>query len=183
MIRKEVLNSIKANVGNEELVKHMLATEAIMLALAKRLGEGEEEWGFTGLLHDIDMELTEGNMNSHSRLGADLAREMGASEAIAHAILCHNPAHGIPVETKLDKALFCVDPLPRLITAVVLAHPDKKLAGLEAKSVMERFKQEDFATEVDRQRISQCSELGLELDEFVALGLEAMKGIAAQLGL
>jgi len=183
MIRKEVLNSIKANVGNANLVKHMLATEAIICALAKRLGEDEEEWGLTGLLHDIDMELTEGNMSSHSKLGADLAREMGASETMAHAILCHNPAHGIPLETKLDKALFCTDPLTGLITAAALVRPDKKLAGLEAGSVIKKFEQKDFAAGVDRQRISQCSELGLELDEFIKLGLEAMQGIAGDLGL
>ena len=183
MIRKEVLSSIKANVGSANLVKHMLATEAILRTLAKRLGEDEEEWGLSGLLHDIDMELTEGNMNSHSRLGADLAREMGASEAIAHAILCHNPAHGVPLETKLDKALFCADPLTGLITAAALVRPDKKLAGLEASSVIKKFNQKDFAAGVDRQQISRCSELGLELDEFIKLGLEAMQGIAEELGL
>ena len=183
MTRKEALNSIKVNVGNENLVKHMLATEAIMRALAKRLGEDEEEWGLTGLLHDIDAELTGGDMSTHSKLGADLARELGASEVMAHAILCHNEAHGIPRETKLDKALFCADPLTGLITAAALIRPDKKLASLEAKSVKKRFKEERFAAGANRQQISQCSEIGLELDEFIGLGLEAMQVIAADLGL
>jgi predicted hydrolase (HD superfamily) len=62
MTRKEALNSVKANVENENLIKHMLATEAIMQALARRFDEDEEEWGLTGLLHDIDMELSEGDM-------------------------------------------------------------------------------------------------------------------------
>src|SRR4030042_1909414 len=106
MTREEAIDSVKANVANENLVKHMLATEAVMEALARRLGEDEDEWGLTGLLHDIDVELTEGDMNNHSKLGADLAKEMGASEAMARAILCHNEAHGIPLESKLDKALF-----------------------------------------------------------------------------
>jgi len=134
-------------------------------------------------LHDIDMELTEGDMNIHSKLGADLARELGASEAIAHAILCHNETHGIPRETKLDKALFCADPLTGLITAATLVRPDKKLAGLEAKSVIKKFKQKSFAAGVDREQISLCSEIGLELDEFIQLGVEAMQGIAVDLGL
>ena len=90
MTREEALESVRANVENENLVKHMLATEATMRALAKRLGEDEEEWGLTGLLHDIDVELTEGDMNTHSKLGADIARELGASEKMAHAILSHN---------------------------------------------------------------------------------------------
>ena len=141
MTREEALDSIKANVENENLIKHMLATEAIMRALARHLGEDEEEWGLTGLLHDIDMELTEGDMNVHSKLGADLAMELGASEAMAHAILCHNEAHGITRETKLDKALFCADPLTGLIIAAALVRPDRKLAGLEAKSVGKKFKE------------------------------------------
>ena len=183
MTREEALDSVKDNIENGNLIKHMLATEAIMRALARRLGENVEEWGLTGLLHDIDMELTEGDMNTHSRLGADLARELGASETIAHAILCHNETHGIPRETKLDKALFCADPLTGLIIAAALVRPDKKLAGVEAKSVRKRFKEKSFAAGVDRQQIAQCSELGLELDEFMELGLEAMKEIAADLGL
>ncbi len=183
MKREEVLDSIKANVENANLIKHMLATEAIMRELARRLGEDEEEWGLTGLLHDIDMELTGGDMSQHSKLGADLAKELGASEAMAHAILCHNEAHGVLLETKLDKALFCTDPLTGLIVAAALVRPDKKLAGLEAKSVIKKFKEKGFAAGANREQISQCSELGLELNEFIERGLEAMKGIAADLGL
>lgn len=183
MTREEALDSVKANVGNENLIKHMLATEAIMRALARRLGEDEEEWGLTGLLHDIDVELTGGDMNAHSRLGADIAVELGAGKAMAHAILSHNEAHGIPLETKLDKALFCADPLTGLITAAALVRPDKKLAGLEAKSVIKKFKQKGFAAAVSREQISQCSEIGLEFDEFIELGLAAMQEIAADLGL
>ncbi len=183
MNREEALDSVKANVENGNLVKHMLATEAIMRALARRLGGDEEEWGLTGLLHDIDVELTEGDMNSHSKLGADLAQELGASEAMAHAILCHNEAHGISLETELDKALYCADPLTGLITAAALIRPDKKLAGLEAKSVKKRFKEKSFAAGANREQIARCSELKLELDEFIELGLTAMQEIAADLGL
>ena len=111
MNRKEALGSVKENVENDDKVKHMLATEAIMRAMARRFGEDEDEWGFTGLLHDVDIELSGGDMNTHSKLGADIATALGASKAMAHAILCHNKTHGIPLETKLDKALFCSDPL------------------------------------------------------------------------
>ena len=54
MTRDEALDSIEANVESKNTIKHMLATEAIMRALARRLGEDEEEWGLTGLLHDIE---------------------------------------------------------------------------------------------------------------------------------
>ena len=183
MNRQEAIESIRENVENENLVKHMLATEAIMRALAKRMGGDENEWGLAGLLHDIDVELTEGDMNSHSKLGADLARDLGASEAIANAILCHNEMHGVAPETDMEKALFCADPLTGLITAAVLVRPDKKIDSLEPKSVRKRFKEKSFAAGASREQIARCSDIGLELDEFIAIGVAAMKEIGPQLGL
>jgi len=180
--RDEILGSIHGNVQDKNMIKHMLATEAIMRALARKLGEDENEWGITGLIHDIDMELVEGDMSSHSILGADIAKELGASETMIHAILCHNEAHGVPRETKLDKALFCADPLSGLITAAALVRPDK-LNGLTTKSVMKRFREKSFAAGVNREQVAQCQEIGLELEEFIGLGIEAMKEIASDLGL
>jgi len=180
--REGILDSIYDNVHDKNMIKHMLATEAIMRALAKKLGEDEEEWGITGLIHDIDVELVEGDMSSHSKLGADIAQELGANETVAHAILCHNEAHGVPRETKLDKALFCADPLSGLITAAALVRPDK-LGGLTTKSVMKRFREKSFAAGVNREQVAQCQEIGLELEEFISLGIEAMKGIASELKL
>jgi len=180
--REEILDSIHGNVQDKNLIRHMLVTEAIMRALAKRLGEDEEEWGITGLIHDIDMELVEGDMSSHSKLGADIARELGANETMVHAILCHNEAHGVPQETKLDKALFCADSLSGLITAAALVRPDK-LSGLTTKSVMKRFREKSFAAGVNREQVAQCQEIGLELEEFIGLGIEAMKGTASELQL
>ena len=183
MTREEALDSVKSNVENKNLIKHMLATEAIMRALARHFGEDEAEWGLAGLLHDIDAELTEGDMRTHSKLGADLVREMGASEAVVRAILCHNEAHGVPRETRLDKALFCVDPLTGLITAAALVRPDKKLAGLEASSVIKKFRQKGFAAGANREHMTQCREIGLEFDRFIEMGLEAMQAVADDLGL
>ena len=183
MNRQEAIESIRENVENENLIKHMLATEAIMRALAKRMGGDENEWGMAGLLHDIDVELTEGDMTSHSKLGADLARDLGASEAIANAILCHNEMHGVVPETDMEKALFCADPLTGLITAAVLVRPDKKIETLEAKSVRKRFKEKSFAAGASREQIARCSDIGFELDEFIAIGVGAMKEIGPQLGL
>ncbi len=180
--RDVILDSIHNNVQDKNLIKHMLATEAIMRALAKRLGENEEQWGLTGLIHDIDVELVGGDMSSHSKLGADIAQELGASESMAHAILCHNEAHGIPRETKLDKALFCASPLSDLITAAALAHPDK-LSGLTTKSVLNSFREKSFASGVNLGQVSQCQEIGLGMEEFISLGLEAIKEIALELEL
>ncbi|MFC2033507.1 HD domain-containing protein [Chloroflexota bacterium] len=183
MNREEALSSIKDNVESDNLIKHMFAVEAVMRALARRFGGDEGEWGLAGLLHDIDVELTEGDMSNHSKLGADLVKYLGASEAVAHAILCHNERHGVPCETMMDKALFSADSLTGLITAAVLVRPDKNIANLEAKSVKKRFKEKSFAAGASRERIARCSEMGLELDKFIEIGVEAMKGIAGSLGL
>ena len=141
-----------------------------------------QEWGLTGLLHDIDVELTAGDMTTHSQLGADIARDLGAGEAVASAILCHNEHHGIKPETLLEKALCCADPLTGLITAAALVRPDKKMESLEASSVRKRFKEKGFAAGANREQIARCSEIGLELEEFIVIGVAAMKDIAPALG-
>lgn len=183
MTREEALKAVKENVQNQNLIKHMLATEAIMRALARRLCGDEEEWGLTGLLHDIDVDLCAGDMSQHSKLSADMAQRMGASQAVVHAVLSHNEAHGVARESLLDKALFCADPLTGLITAAALIRPEKKLAVVEAKSVRKRFKEKSFAAGASREQIAMCTEIGLELDDFIALGLSAMQGISGELGL
>ena len=183
MDRDEALKAIREKVKNENLIRHMLATEAIMRALAKRFGGDEEEWAMAGLLHDIDVELVNNDMQTHSKVGADLARQLGASEAIARAILTHNEAHGIPTSSNMDKALFCADPITGLITAAALVRPEKKLAFVEAKSVRKRFKEKSFAAGANRENIATCNSLGIELDEFIDLALKAMQGIAPDLGL
>ena len=183
MTRDEALNSIKANVNNGNLIKHMVATEAIMRALARRLGEDEEEWGLTGLLHDIDIELIGDSLADHGRLGADLAAEQGVSPQVCHAIMCHNWTNGIPCDTLLDSALLCTDPLTGLITAGALIRPDKKLAGLTVESLMKRFGERRFAAGAGREQIAYCSAIGLDTEEFVGIGLEAMKEVADELGL
>jgi putative nucleotidyltransferase with HDIG domain len=183
MNRDEALRAVRQNIKNENLVHHMLATEAIMRALAKRFGENEEEWGLAGLLHDIDLEIIGDDMTLHSKRSAEMAKQLGVNDAVCHAIICHNERHNEPFQTLMDKALFCTDPLTGLITAGALVRPERKLAFVEAKSVRKRFKEKSFAAGANREHIAKCSEISLELDDFIALGLEAMKGAAESLGL
>lgn len=183
MNRTEALESIRENVESEKMVRHMLATEAVLGALAHRLGEDEMEWGLTGLVHDIDIELIDGDMYIHGKLGADLVREMGANETMAHAVLCHNPRYKITRETRLDTALICADALPKIIMATAQAHPDKKLALVNTGMIEETFRDEKLAPEADRGRIALCADLGLSREEFIELGLVALQKIAPSLGL
>lgn len=183
MNRNDALGEIRKNVKNENLIRHMIATEAIMKELAKNFGEDEEKWAMAGLLHDIDVEITEGDMNSHAVVGSDMIRELDFDEEIARAVLAHNETLGFPRETNIEKALFCADPLTGLITAAALVRPEKKLSVVEAKSVRKRFKEKSFAAGASREGIAACSDLGMELDEFIEIGLRAMQKAAEELGL
>ena len=181
--RAQVVAVMEERVASVHLRRHMLATEAIMRGLAERLGEDPQEWGLAGLGHDLDSEETEGDSTRHGAVAAATLRGLGLSESAVHAVAAHNPATGIAVETSFDVALLASDQLSGLITAAALVRPDKDLAGVKLKSVRKRYREGAFARGVDRTAIARSTELGLELDEFMAIGLETMQGIAPDLGL
>jgi putative nucleotidyltransferase with HDIG domain len=182
MNREQALVAVKDKISNQNLIKHMLATEAVMRVLAESFGQEVEEWGLAGLLHDIDLDECKGDMAVHGRLSSEIARGMGASESVCHAIICHGML-GEPCVTLMDKALFCSDPVTGLITAGALIRPEKKLSFVEAKSIMKRFKEKSFAAGANREQIAKCSDIGLSLEEFITLSLKAMQAISNDLGL
>lgn len=183
MNREEAYQLIKGKVKNKNLIKHMLAVEAIMKALAKKLGRDEEKWGLTGLLHDIDYEMTVKDPHKHSIVGANMLKEIGLDDKIVNAVRAHNDMHKIKRITPLEKALYCVDPLTGLIVAAALIHPDKKLTSIDHNFVLNRFKEKAFARGAKREQIKKCSELGFELEEFIKIGLLAMQNISEELDL
>lgn len=181
MEREEALALVKSRVKNKNLVKHMLAAEAIMRHLAEHFGEDAEKWGLAGLLHDIDYEETKSAPDRHAIVGAELLREKGLPEDIIHAVLAH--AEKADRESLMDKVLYATDPLTGLIVAAALIHPDKKLASIDTQFVMNRFGEKSFARGADRDVIRSCKEFGMEVEEFVSHGLTAMQQIAEDLGL
>lgn len=183
MTRDEALAWVKENISNKNLLKHSLAVEACMRAVARRLGQDEDKWGLAGLLHDIDYEQTKGDASTHSMLGADMLGARGLPEDLVYAVRVHNEAHGLPRKSLLDKALYAVDPLTGLIVAAALVAPEKKLAAVDTNFVLKRFGEKAFARGANREQIKSCAELGLSLDEFISIGIEAMQAIAAELEL
>jgi len=181
--REQVVAAVEERVTNVNLRRHMLATEAIMRALAVRLGEDPDVWGLAGLAHDIDVEETEGDATRHGAVAADAVRGLGLPDEAAHAVAAHNPETGVVAASRLDIGLIAADQLSGLVTAAALVRPDKDLAGVKAKSVRKRYREGAFARGVDRESIARCAEVGLELDEFMTLGLEAMQSVAPELGL
>ncbi|MDN5277873.1 MAG: hypothetical protein PWR01_1838 [Clostridiales bacterium] len=183
MTREEALQMVKENVKNVNLVKHMLATEAVMRALARRLGEDEEKWGVIGLVHDVDYERTADSPSRHGLIGAQMLAEAGMGEDEVNAVKAHNEALGYPRVTKLDKALYAADPVTGLIVAAALVKPSKKLADVDTEFVLKKFKEKSFARGASREQIMSCQELGLTLEEFIGLAIDAMQSIAGDLGL
>lgn len=181
MTRDEALKTLKENCGNRNLLKHMIATEAVMIGLAERLGEDVEAWGLAGLLHDLDYEETVDDPDRHGLVSAEKLDELGISDEIIHAVKAHN--EHAPLDGPMDRALYASDPVTGLIVAAALMHPDKKLSGLDVDFVMRRFKEKRFAAGANREQISSSTELGLSLEEFIGIALNSMQRVSDDLGL
>ena len=183
MTRDEAYALLKENLHNKNLIKHCLAVEAVMRKLADYFSEDREKWGLAGLLHDIDYDQTASEPEKHSLLGGEMLEEIGLDEEIIYAVKAHNAIHGLPRLKLIDKALYASDPLTGLIVAAALIHPDKKLSSIDTDFVLNRYGEKSFARGADRDIIASCSEMGLELEEFISLSLEAMQKISKELGL
>jgi putative nucleotidyltransferase with HDIG domain len=168
---------------SESLRKHAMAVEACMRAYARKLGEDEELWGLVGLIHDFDYEKYP-SAEDHPFKGSEILKERGYSEEIRRAILSHAEYSGVPRETAMEKTLFACDELAGFITAATLVKPSKSLAELDAKSVRRKMKDKAFARSVNRDDIiNGAADLGVDLDEHITFCIEAMKAVAAELGL
>lgn len=183
MTRAEAFAFLKEHLKNQNLIKHSLAVEAIMKKLAQNFGENEENWAQAGLLHDIDYEVTNGQPDRHSLVGAEILEAKGFSGEIVKAVKAHNERHGLARETLLAKTLYCVDPLTGLIVAATLVLPSRKIADLTSANVLNRFKEKTFARGASRETINACLEINLDLEKFIDLGLKAMQEISNELGL
>ena len=183
MDRLKALDELKARISNNNLIKHSLAVEAIMMELAALLKDNAKLWGLAGLLHDIDYEKTANSPERHSLLGAEILEDMDVDPDIVYAVKAHNGYHGIERKRKMDKALYCADPVSGLITAGALILPSKKLADVTTDFILKRMNEKSFAKGADRDQIKSCSELGLSLEVFIDTALRAMKKISDELGL
>jgi len=185
MNRQDAWNLLTEYTRSESLLKHALAVEAAMRAYAHKFGEDEEEWGIVGLIHDFDYERYP-TIPEHTGEGAKILRSRGWPEELILCAVSHADYSGVPRTTRMAKALFAVDELTGLITAAALVRPTKDIRDItEIKSIKSKFKDKAFAAAVNRQDIICGAEaLGVDLwNEHVPLVLEAMKGIAKELGL
>lgn len=181
--REDAWELLTTHTQKDHLLKHALAVEAAMRAYARRFDEDEEKWAVTGLLHDMDYEQHP-TQEEHPYVGVKILEEQGYPEDVRRAVLAHAPYTGVPRETKLAKALFAVDELTGFIVAVALVRPSKSILDVKVKSVTKKFKDRSFAAPVSREDIFEGAEdLGMEVRDHVEVVLDAMKGIADELGL
>lgn len=183
--RERSLELLNQHLENINLVKHCLASEAVMRALARHFGEDEELWGLTGLLHDLDVEQTLNDPANHTRVTADILEKEGVAAEIIEAIRMHNAeaAYGKNRDNRFHHALAAGETITGLIIATALVYPDKKLASVKPKSVRKRYKEKAFAAGADRAIIAECEQIGIAIPDFCDLCLEAMQGISDDLGL
>ncbi len=184
MTREEALALLRQHVRDERMLAHSYASEAVMRALARRLGRDEEKWGLAGLLHDIDIEDVKGDLKVHGLEAARMLTERGVDPDVVDAIRMHNEmAAGATRSAELHHALAAGETITGLITATALVYPDRKLAGVKVRSVTKRMKEKAFAASVRRENILECEKIGFSLDAFSGIALEAMQGIHDELGL
>ena len=184
MIRTEAIKLLNEYIKNPRMINHCLASEAVMIALAKQLGRDEAKWGLAGLLHDLDVEIVNDDPKVHGLKTAELLEKLGIESDIIDAIKMHNEiATGLDRTTEFQHALACGETITGMITATTMVYPDKKLASVKPKSITKRMKAAAFAASVSREKIKECEDLGIPLAEFAALSLNAMCEISDELGL
>lgn len=164
------------------LMQHALASEAVLRALAVHIGEDEELWGLTGLLHDLDYPQTQDDAGRHGLLGAEMLAGKLPEKAL-HAIQAHNSeCTGVEPQSSFDMALRCGETVTGLVVTAALVRPDR-MEGMAASSLKKKMKDKAFAASVSRERIRECAALGLELDAFLTLAIDALTPHAGELGL
>lgn len=168
--------------------EHLIATGAVMEVFAKRYGGDPATWKVAGMLHDLDWDKLEKDAEEHCGKTLEQLLEPieAPSELLADIRAHYASKYGeeYPLDTMLRKVLYCADELTGFIIAVALVRPNQKLAEVEVKSVKKKLKEKSFASQVDRSQILACEELlGIPLDEFIQITLDAMKGVAGEMGL
>lgn len=181
MERDEAERLLFKCLKNENLRRHCLATEAVMAALAERLGGDRERWALAGLLHDIDYEQTKDDPQKHGLIGAEILREHGLPEDVVNAVLAHNLRK--EPETLMEKAIVCADSITGMVVACALVRPEKRISALTPEFVARKMREPSFARGADRSCIAYYEKIGLSKEEFLRIAIEAMSGISDKLGL
>ncbi len=184
--REEAWELLNEYTKSPSLINHALAVEAGMRAYARRFGEDEEQWGVVGLIHDFEYEkYPDLGPGGHPFKGAEILREKGWPEELIRGVQAHAPdLTKVTPESNMEKAIYAVDELTGLIVATALVRPSKSLLDVKVRSVKKKWKDKSFAAGVNRGDVEAgAAMLGVELSEHIGVVLQAMQGIAEEMGL
>lgn len=182
--REKAIELLNQYIDNPNMIKHSLASEAVLGAIAERLGEDKEKWAMAGLLHDLDVEMTNADLSIHGKETVRILEENSVDPEIIEAIKLHNEESSGEKRSKpFHHALAAGETITGMIIATTLVYPDKKLASVKPKSIFKRMKEKAFAASVNREIINECERFHIPLPEFIELSLRAMQTIGEELGL
>ena len=180
--RENASKLLNQHVQSANMIKHCVASEAVLRAIARKLDKDQEEWGTAGLLHDIDVEITQADPYQHGPHTAEMLAGLLSPEAI-DAIVMHNEmATGKERTTVFQHALAAGETITGLIMATAMVYPDRKLASVKPKSITKRMKEKAFAASVKRENIMECELIGIPINDFAEMALIAMQEISDELG-
>lgn len=180
--KSQALKLLNDHVQNENLRRHCLSVGVVMKRLAAHFEADAEKWEVLGIIHDSDWEETKDTPEKHTLLTLERVED----DRLKHALMSHNTKHThlAELEGSMEWSLECCDELTGFIVACTLVLPSKHLSDLSVQSILKKFPKKEFAKAVDRSQIAKCEEkLGIKLEEFVKISLEAMQSIAPEIGL
>ena len=184
MNRSNAFALLTEYVSDQSLVRHCLSVESATRAYARKLGQDEDKWGIVGLLHDFDYERWP-NPPEHPLKGSEILRERGYPDDVIYAICAHADylSDRFPRVNVLDKGLYACDEITGLVTATARLRP-AGIMDLTASSVQKKMKSKGFARGVNRDDVVRgAADFGVDLTEHIQFVIDAMKGIAGELGL
>jgi putative nucleotidyltransferase with HDIG domain len=184
MNREEALDLLRKYVKNDRMIAHCISSEAVMRDVAIHLNQDAQKWALAGLLHDIDVEITNGDSFVHALEAENILKPFNINDEIIDAIRMHNEvAVGISRSTIFQHALACCETITGLITATTMVYPDKKVASVKPSSVVKRMKEKHFAASVKRENILECEKIGIPLPQFAEIAIKAMCSVSEEIGL
>ena len=172
---------VREKTEKDTTVRHLVSVEGIMRRLGRHFGEDEDLWALAGLFHDLDQDQTHDDLSKHGHLSAKWLAEAGVDERIGNAALAH--AHPEFRTDLMSKAIVHADALSGFLVACALVRPEKA-NGMKVSSVRKKLKDKAFAPGVAREDIMGVQDgIGLELDEFIGLGIEGLQLVSDEIGL
>ncbi len=187
--REEALKMLKEFDQKESDWNHYLESEAIMRDLAEKFGEDKDYWAMLGLLHDVDWALTRDNWEEHTIKAQEILKKKGFDDKFIQIIQSHGYGYSeIPYwkdkkrTEKIEHALAAAETATGLIHAYALMR-GKKISDMDSAGLKKKFKDKKFAANCNREIINECELIGLSLDEFLQISIEAMKKIKEEIGL